>query len=107
MNRKTTVIGATAMQDDGFTELTAEETMSEFADKSEVIADGVTAFTLVCGYCDSDVIAINQLPQMFMLNICYGNGEIFSSLEVCSNCVFDIFSRSKNQPMNLRIEASE
>jgi hypothetical protein len=123
-NRKITVIGANKMlqdespnnpeydfnrSDDGFEVQSLEDTMQEFADKSEVLADGVIAYTLTCQHCDSDIVAINQLPQLFMLNVCYGSGEIFSSQEVCANCVFDILTRGKSQPlsMNLQLPPSE
>lgn len=95
---------STALVDDGFSVQDEAETMREFCDRYEELGDGMCAYITTCQHCDRDVIAINHLPTMFMLNVCYPDGLIFSSVEVCPECVFDILKRSKSK---LSLEAIE
>lgn len=94
---KTIAIGAIEMQkstdeleNDGFEIKSEKETMAEFSDECLELGEGITAYVDYCRKCGMRIVSINSLPLMFMLNVCWPDGKIFGSIEVCSNCVYDI-----------------
>ena len=93
MSHRITVIGASELMNEESSEfqiLSPEETASEFCDEVRDLGDGVKAFVQKCYRCERNVIAINHLPSMYMVNVCYGDGQIFRSIEVCPDCVYTI-----------------
>lgn len=102
-SHKITVRGAIEMQkstdapeNDGFEIKSEKETLAEFSDECLELGDGITAYVDYCRKCGMKIVSINSLPLMFMLNVCWPDGNIFGSIEVCSNCVYDILKPKKS-----------
>jgi hypothetical protein len=76
--------------DADFIPISDDEAAKAFADRVQDLGGENFAAIRDCGRCGKEVVAINQPPDIYTLNICYPDGQIFATVPICSNCVYEV-----------------